>query len=101
MKKTHLKVSKDLPTNNCKMHYDKIIRYEWAILADFKKLGWLIMRDTKFVLELVKDNFLIEIDKENREYNAHFIQGKDRYITFFDMEEHKLLHELFELWRRL
>lgn len=66
------------------------------ILKEFEKLGWVTMRNTTYVLELVKDNFTIEIDKTNRGYSAHFTEYNNRYFTFFEMEEHKLLHELFE-----
>lgn len=68
------------------------------ILKGFEKLGWVAMRNTPYVLELVKDNFTIEIDKTNRGYSAHFTEYNNRYFTYFEMEEHKLLHELFECW---
>lgn len=68
------------------------------ILEDFEKLGWVVMRNTPYVLELVKDNFIIEIDKTIKGYSAHFTEFDNRYFTYFEMEEHKLLHELFKCW---
>ena len=68
------------------------------ILKEFEKLDWVAMRNTPYVLELVKGSFVIEIDKANRAYSAHYSEYNNRYVTFFDMEEHKLLHELFECW---
>ena len=69
-----------------------------SILKDFEKLGWVAMRNTPYVLELVKDNFTIEIDKTNKGYSAHFTEYNNRYFTYFEMEEHILLHELFKCW---
>lgn len=98
MKNTKIKIAKDLPRENFKMNCEKDFRNEWFILSEFKKLGWFIMRNTSYYLELVKDSFIIGIDKENRTYAAKYSEGENSYIAFFDMEEHKLLHELFDLW---
>lgn len=67
-------------------------RTEADILKDFEKLGWIVSRNDEddFTLRL-KGNptCAIRIDKLTKEYSIS---------CCLDMQEHKLLNELFEVW---
>ena len=67
-------------------------RTEADILKDFEKLGWIVSRNDEddFTLRL-KGNptCAIWIDKLTKEYSIS---------CCLDMQEHKLLNELFEVW---
>lgn len=67
-------------------------RTETDILKDFEKLGWIVSRNDEddFTLRL-KGNptCAIWIDKLTKEYSMS---------CCLDMQEHKLLNELFEVW---
>ena len=67
-------------------------RTEADILNDFEKLGWIVSRNDEddFTLRL-KGNptCAIWIDKLTKEYSMS---------CCLDMQEHKLLNELFEVW---
>ena len=68
-------------------------RTEADILKDFEKLGWIVSRNDEddFALRL-KGNptCAIWIDKLTKEYSMS---------CCLDMQEHKLLNELFEVWQ--
>ena len=68
-------------------------RTEADILNDFEKLGWIVSRNDEddFTLRL-KGNptCAIYIDKLSKEYSMS---------CCLDMQEHKLLNELFEVWQ--
>ena len=67
-------------------------RTEADILKDFEKLGWIVSRNDEddFTLRL-KGNptCAIRIDKLTKEYSMN---------CCLDMQEHKLLNELFICW---
>jgi hypothetical protein len=84
-------------------------RTEADILKDFEKLGWKVADDytnltLKKKITCNDEKFMwswicyISIDKENKTYrvfkNGHF--STDSYEI--NMQEHKLLNELFEVW---
>ena len=64
-------------------------RTEQEILKDFEALGWIVSRDDEddFILRL-KGNptCVVWIDKTTKEYSL---------TCYLDMQEHKLLNELF------
>lgn len=81
------------------------MRIEKSILKDFELLGYKRNEDSpEGLIWLDKEtrNYVlrIEIDKFNLSYCKFEINKKSRleYPLVITMEEHKLLHELFELW---
>ena len=68
------------------------MRTEQDVLNDFEKLGWYVSRNDEddFTLRL-KGNptCAIWIDKLTKEYSMS---------CCLDMQEHKLLNELFTIW---
>lgn len=68
------------------------MRTEQDVLNDFEKLGWYVARNDEddFTLRL-KENLTcaIWIDKLTKEYSMS---------CCLDMQEHKLLNELFQIW---
>ena len=69
----------------------KKIRTEEEILKDFEKLGYKIIENNPNWLELSleDENLRIEIFKADMTYT---------FDDYLDMQEHKLLHELFLCW---
>ena len=72
------------------------MRTEEAILQDFRRLGYKVRENNRNRLKLQVSDFIIDISKINRVYRCYF--EYDEVICCIEMEEHKLLHELFECW---
>lgn len=71
-------------------HIKKTKRTEQEILKDFEALGWLITSQTETHIELNYDGLKLLIWKSDKTY---------MFDNFIDMQEHKLLNELFEVWQ--
>ena len=68
-------------------------RTEQEILNDFEKLGWEVAQNDDSCMIICFDSFVrIVILKCYKEYAIN---------NLFNMQEHKLLHELFEVWQWL
>ena len=72
---------------------EKLMRTEQEILNDFEKRGWEVTQNDDSCMIICFDSFArIVILKCNKEYAIN---------NLFNMQEHKLLHELFEVWQWL
>lgn len=74
------------------------MRTEIEILRDFEEFGYKIYRGENeiFIYELYIE---IEIDFELKEYQKQRAIGVGKWVSCcLTLKEHKLLHELFELW---
>ena len=70
------------------------VRTEAEILKDFELLGYVIVDNNKHDLILVKDMGLrLMINKELKHYMVVAL------TPLVNMQEHKLLNELFEVWK--
>ena len=67
------------------------MRTEQDILKDFEKLGFKVERNSDALCLLSMNDFKIDIRKYGRKYS---ISEWD----YLDIQEHKLLHELFKCW---
>ena len=72
------------------------MRTEKEVLQDFEKLGYSIIKNEWF-LELINTNngITIDIDLEDKEY---WKENSYCYTIRLNMQEHKLLTELFTIW---
>ena len=88
------------------------MRTEKEILKDFEKLGWKLADNyTNFTLykrEINQCEFgerthhcYISIDKEKQTYSAKNIHSFCTHEYKLTMQEHKLLTDLFKIWRWL
>ena len=68
-----------------------MIRTEKEILKDFEKLGYFIVENSNAFLKLELNDFEIKIEKYAKKYCASDWE-------YIDIQEHKLLHELFICW---
>jgi hypothetical protein len=74
-------------------------RTEADILKDFEKLGYkMIKMSTAYLFENTKEDRRIWIHTDLKEYCISIENMPLAYRTF-TMQEHKLLNELFEVWR--
>ena len=72
------------------------MRTEKQILKDFEKLGYSPLRKNGEQFMFLEEEFdVIHFDLENKMYYKTFGGYDGASIT---MAEHKLLHELFEIW---
>ena len=80
----------------------RIKRTEQDILKDFEALGYAIIKNDEYCLILVNEwNHIIEIDKTCKRYQCYYYTeytNQFELSTYIDMQEHKLLNELFALW---
>ena len=76
------------------------IRTEEEILKDFEKIGWLFLRNNERELAFRKFDSVLSISKLSQWYSCS-IPSSGRLSIPIDMQEHKLLHELFICWRWL
>lgn len=81
------------------------MRTEEEVLKDFEKLGYKINKNYSnyFIwldIEDEKDILRIDIEKIPFSYCKFDIRKKDCHERpiIINMHEHKLLHELFEIW---
>ena len=68
-----------------------MVRTEQEILKDFENLGYKVKGNSDALLVLSMNDFEIDIRKYGKKYS---VSDWD----FIDMQEHKLLHELFTCW---
>lgn len=71
-------------------------RTEQDILKDFEKLGYEVIQNNNIKIVLQNDDIEIYIYKSFKEYGKEDIFSNE--ANRFDMQEHKLLHELFTCW---
>ena len=71
---------------------EKAMRTEKEILKDFKKLGYEVKESSDGLCLLKIGGYKIDIRKNVRKYYAIMGTG------YMCIQEHKLLHELFECW---
>ena len=76
-----------------------MIRTEEEILKDFEKLGYKVVGNSDVFIKLYNNGDTIRISKYSRWYSAY--EEDERVSIPIDMQEHKLLHELFTCWRWL
>ena len=78
-------------------------RTEQEILKDFESLGYAIIKNDEYRLILVNEwNHIIEIDKACKRYQCYYYTeytNQFELSTYIDIQEHKLLNELFEVWQ--
>ena len=67
------------------------MRTEEEVLKDFEKLGWKVLNNSNAILLLSMNDYEIDIRKYGKKYT---ISSWD----YIDMQEHKLLNELFTIW---
>ena len=70
------------------------MRTEEEVLKDFRKLGYQVVTN---------NNSIIGLYNKERETRI-FIYKKSKRVSFHDrmtLSEHKLLHELFQIWNWL
>jgi hypothetical protein len=76
-------------------------RTEQEILNDFEK-DYAIIKNNEWCLILVNEfNHIIEIDKACKRYQCYYYNEETQYLelsTYIEMQEHKLLNELFICW---
>lgn len=71
------------------------MRTEQEILNDFKKLGWEVAK-SPVMYSLIKQTKRIYIHIDTNEYTISGSQAQ--VFNVLNMQEHKLLHELFICW---
>ena len=71
---------------------EKAMRTEKEILKDFEKLGYEVKESSDGLCLFKIGGYVIDIRKYGKKYYA--IMG----TVYMYMQEHKLLHELFECW---
>lgn len=68
------------------------MRTEQDVLKDFEKLGYKLLYNNSFCLVFERNNlYTLSISKQYKEY------WTDGEISI-NMQEHKLLNELFQIW---
>lgn len=91
---------------------EHITKTEQDVLKDFEKLGWNIAEDyINFTLKKIKTDYgifgqtiwycYITFDKDKQTYRAITNGNFTTKGYELSMQEHKLLHELFTIWRWL
>ena len=101
----NLEMAKVVKKAYCDGYFDAKIkennmRTEEQILKDFEELGYDRIENTDEYLKLYKHDFIIELSKFYRCYKSYWEHStlKIRLTINIDMQEHKLLHELLEIW---
>ena len=72
------------------------MRTEEQVLEDFKKLNYDIIENDYCELRLNNIGCIILIHKYEKNYQSYW-ENSD-IPSIIDIEEHKLLHELFTIW---
>lgn len=75
------------------------MRTESQILKDFRNMSWEIIKNDehKLILENELTNAKITLYKHSRSYECAIDLGFTVVPSFINFQEHKLLHELFEI----
>lgn len=77
------------------------MRTEQEILKDFEKLGYKEQIRNGSILILQGSDVSLEINTEHKWFRScewSILSGNTKHSWYFDMKDHKLLHELFECW---
>lgn len=78
------------------------MRTEEQVLKDFEKLGYkeTYCDDEYYEIEkkISKNSKYIAIDTKFKTFGCYVRVGEKELPYSLELEEHKLLHELFELW---
>ena len=82
------------------------MRTESEVLKDFEKLGYEVASSPSSIMSInYKRNKMISIRKNKKEYEVMAIETNSNDIYHasqpLTMQEHKLLNELFTIWRWL
>lgn len=72
------------------------MRTEVEILKDFEKLGYEVVENNNIKVVLQNNDIQIYFYKLFQEYGKEDIFSNE--ANRFDMQEHKLLNELFKCW---
>ena len=72
------------------------MRTEEEVLKDFEKLGYKIKENTNIELVLGTKFFFIKFKELSKVYHTYFEDSK--LHSTINMQEHKLLNELFSIW---
>ena len=72
------------------------MRTEEEVLKDFEKLGYKIKENTNIELVLGTKFFFIKFKKLSKVYHTYYEDSKLQ--STINMQEHKLLNELFSIW---
>ena len=75
------------------------MRTEEEVLNDFEKLGYEVKENTNIELVLGTKFFFIKFKKLSKVYHTYYEDGK--LSSTINMQEHKLLTELFQIWNWL
>jgi hypothetical protein len=99
-----LKSFNDITLGKCKAYQDCLNllpapRTEADILNDFEVIKYTIYKNDEHSLMMSRGNKVIHIIKPAKLYRKY--DKKSLSSLVFDMQEHKLLNELFNLWRWL
>lgn len=82
-----------------KIYNSESKRTEQEVLKDFEKLGYEVFCNNDLKLRLEKNNKTITISKLTRWYSCKNYDYLGKEITVhIDMQEHKLLTDLFKIW---
>jgi hypothetical protein len=72
------------------------MRTEEEVLKDFEKLGYEIVSNGSGFIKLNNKGDMIRISKYSMWYRSYFEDSE--LAVPIDMQEHKLLNELFSIW---
>lgn len=70
---------------------------EQEVLKEFEELEYRINTNNKDILTLSQYGKHIDINKNNKTYECYLIDVGEPYMPI-ELEEHQLLHKLFEIW---
>ena len=80
-----------------KIYNSESKRTEQEVLNDFEKLGWSVIKETNGCLKFRKFDTILSISKLSQWYSCS-IPSSGSLSVPIDMQEHKLLTELFNIW---
>lgn len=80
---------------------EKPMRTETEVLKDFEKLGYEIKKSDNIICLLNDYDTKIRISKVSRTYRVYYKKISGNMIASINMQEHKLLNELFTIWNWL
>ena len=70
---------------------------EQDVLNEFEKIGWQVTRNDNICMILKREEDVLTISKLSKWYHCCLPQANE-YRLPIDMDDHKLLHELFKIW---
>lgn len=66
------------------------------VLKDFEKINYTLNKNDEYTLSITRENKIIHIVKPTKSYKKY--DRKTFLSLSFEMQEHKLLNELFQIW---